>query len=215
MVEPKPGDIFRQGQVLNSTYRIDAVLGRGGTGEVYRATNLVSGRAVAIKVLSGALATTPEHLALIRREEEMRAITHEAVVRYSDNARTADGHVFLVMDFVDGPSLQDLMRQVASGLVACHARGIVHRDLSPDNIILRGGDPAAAVIIDFGIAKDTAAGAQTVVGRDCAGKYEYAAPSGLLWVMLLLILAGYTKQLAYATAASTRTSGEVMPDIFQ
>ena len=65
---------------------------------------------------------------------------------------------------------------MAEGLVATHARKIVHRDLSPDNIILRGGEPAQAVIIDFGIAKDASAGARTIVGNDFAGKYEYAAP---------------------------------------
>ena len=60
--------------------------------------------------------------------------------------------------------------------MATHARNIVHRDLSPDNIVLRGDDPAEAVIIDFGIAKDASAGARTIVGNDFAGKYEYAAP---------------------------------------
>ena len=69
--------------------------------------------------------------------------------------------------------------RVAEGLVATHAKNIVHRDLSPDNIILRGGDPSQAVIIDFGIAKDTNAGARTIVGNDFAGKYEYAAPEQL------------------------------------
>ena len=66
--------------------------------------------------------------------------------------------------------------RVAEGLVATHGRNIVHRDLSPDNIVLRGDDPAEAVIIDFGIAKDASAGARTIVGNDFAGKYEYAAP---------------------------------------
>ena len=63
--------------------------------------------------------------------------------------------------------------------MATHARSIVHRDLSPDNIILRGGEPEQAVIIDFGIAKDASAGARTIVGNDFAGKYEYAAPEQL------------------------------------
>ncbi|MEM8729672.1 MAG: protein kinase, partial [Pseudomonadota bacterium] len=60
-----------------------------------------------------------------------------------------------------------------------HGRNIVHRDLSPDNIILRSGDPAQAVIIDFGIAKDTNPGAETIVGNEFAGKYAYAAPEQL------------------------------------
>jgi len=70
-------------------------------------------------------------------------------------------------------------RRVAEGLQAAHARNIVHRDLSPDNIILRGGDPSQAVIIDFGIAKDTNPGAQTIIGNEFAGKYSYAAPEQL------------------------------------
>ena len=68
---------------------------------------------------------------------------------------------------------------MSEGLEAAHARNIVHRDLSPDNIILRDGDPAQAVIIDFGIAKDTNPGAETIVGGEFAGKYAYAAPEQL------------------------------------
>ena len=190
MIAPLPSDIFRPGQILNNTYEIEGVLGRGGTGEVYRACNQVSGRVVAIKALSAQFSGKADYVDLMRREEEMRNIQHDAVVRYTECSRTDDGHVFLVMDFVDGASLNEVMlsrrlsarelmivaHRVAEGLVATHARGIVHRDLSPDNIILRGGDPESAVIIDFGIAKDTAAGARTIVGDSFAGKYEYAAP---------------------------------------
>ncbi len=190
MLTPLPGDMFKPGQVLNNTYEIEGILGRGGTGEVYRARNQISSRIVAIKVLNAEFSGNADYLELMKREEEMRDIRHDAVVRYSDNSRTADGHVFLVMDFVDGPSLNDWLQRgnasprdlmivchrVADGLVATHARKIVHRDLSPDNIILRKGDPAQAVIIDFGIAKDDSAGARTIVGNEFAGKYEYAAP---------------------------------------
>ncbi len=190
MIAPLPGDIFKPGQVLNNTYEIEGILGRGGTGEVYRARNQISGRIVALKALNAEFSGNADYLELMKREEEMRDIIHDAVVRYSDNSRTADGHVFLVMDFVDGPSLNELLHRgnasprdllivchrVAGGLVATHARQIVHRDLSPDNIILRKGDPAQAVIIDFGIAKDESVGARTIVGNDFAGKYEYAAP---------------------------------------
>ena len=190
MLSPLPGDIFKTGQVLNNTYEIEGILGRGGTGEVYRARNQVNDRIVALKALNREFSRDDGYLELMKREEEMRSIMHPAVVRYSENSRTADGHVFLVMDYVEGPSLNEkLLRggqevrdllvvghRVAEGLVATHAHGIVHRDLSPDNIILKGGDPAEAVIIDFGIAKDTSIGARTIVGNDFAGKYEYAAP---------------------------------------
>jgi len=123
----------------------------------------------------------------------MRDIVHNAVVRYSECSKSDQGHVFLVMEYVDGISLSDAMSErrlsskelmiiahrVLEGLVAVHAHGIVHRDLSPDNIILRDGQAERATIIDFGIAKDTAAGARTIVGNEFAGKYEYAAPEQL------------------------------------
>ena len=185
--------IFQIGDVLNNTYRIDKVLGLGGTSEVYRAKSEISGRVVAVKALRTEFSRDEAFLALMTREEEMREIRHDAIVRYYDNQRTDDGHVYLVMDYVDGPGLdrklkdggmsaEDLLivaRRVAEGLVAAHRKNIVHRDLSPDNIILRDGDPNDAVIIDFGIAKDTNPGAETIVGNEFAGKYAYAAPEQL------------------------------------
>ncbi len=191
--DPLATDIFSKGQVLNNTYEVLGVLGRGGTGEVYLARNQISERNVAIKALNAQFSGQSEYIELMKREEQMRSILNDAVVRYSDCSRSDDGHVFLVMDYVDGISLSDLMEQrrledrellivahrVLEGLVATHAQGIVHRDLSPDNIILRGGAPERATIIDFGIAKDTAAGARTIVGKQFAGKYEYAAPEQL------------------------------------
>jgi serine/threonine-protein kinase len=186
-------DTFRVGDVLNNTYRIEAVLGRGGTSEVYRARSEISGRVVAIKVLKAELSRDEAYLRLMTREEAIRDVRHDAVVRYSENYRTPEGHVFLVMDYVEGPTLDrrmlsgpvpadDLMvigARVAEGLVAAHARRVVHRDLSPDNIILRDGKPDEAVIIDFGIAKDDRPGAETIVGNEFAGKYAYAAPEQL------------------------------------
>ncbi|MFQ5621857.1 MAG: protein kinase [Paracoccaceae bacterium] len=193
MSESRQGDTFQIGQILNNTYRVEEVLGRGGTSEVYRARSEISGRVVALKVLNSELSSNEDYLVLMNREEEIRDVRHEAVVRYSENHRTADGHIYLVMDYVDGPGLDKKMREggmsaedllvvasrVAEGLVATHAHNIVHRDLSPDNIILQGGDPAKAVIIDFGIAKDTNPGAETIVGNEFAGKYAYAAPEQL------------------------------------
>lgn len=193
MNESRPGDAFQPGDLLNNTYRIEAVLGRGGTSDVYRARSEISGRLVALKVLKAEFSGNDDYLVLLNREEEIRDVRHDAVVRYSENHRTQDGHVYLLMDYVDGPgmdkklrqgpmSVDDLMvicRRVAEGLQAAHTRNIVHRDLSPDNIILRDGDPAQAVIIDFGIAKDTNPGAETIVGNEFAGKYAYAAPEQL------------------------------------
>ncbi len=193
MIDPMPGDIFQTGQVLNNTYEILGVLGRGGTGEVYLARNRVVDRKVAIKALNSQFSGNADYVELMKREEEMRNIVHDAVVRYSECSMSDQNHVFLVMEFVDGTSLNDLMMErrvedrellivahrVLEGLVQVHHNGIVHRDLSPDNIILRDDDPERATIIDFGIAKDTTAGARTIVGNEFAGKYEYAAPEQL------------------------------------
>lgn len=229
MIGPLPGDIFRQGQVLNHTYEIEGVLGRGGTGEVYRARNQISGRIVAIKALNAQFSGNDDYIQLMRREEQMRDVVNDAVVRYSECSRTEQGHVFLVMDFIDGPSMNDVMmrrrmdprelmiiaHRVAEGLVAAHSRGIVHRDLSPDNVVLRDGAPEKAMIIDFGIAKDTSAGARTIVGNEFAGKYEYAAPEQLegraekrsdLYALGATLLAAFRGQVPFGGS----TPGEIV-----
>jgi serine/threonine-protein kinase len=193
MTESRQSDIFKPGDLLNNTYRIEAILGRGGTSEVYRARNEVSQRLVAIKALKSEFSDNEDYLTLMTREEEIREIRHDAVVRYSENHRTREGVIYLVMDYVEGPPLEAVMNsggmaaddllkviaRVAQGLQTAHRRNIVHRDLSPDNIILRGGIPEEAVIIDFGIAKDTNPGAKTIIGNEFAGKYGYAAPEQL------------------------------------
>lgn len=193
MVDSKPGDIFQPGELLNNTYRVESILGRGGTSEVYKARNEVSGRLTAVKVLKQEFSGDAAFITLMRREEAIREIRHDAIVRYSENHRTPSGLVYLLMDYVEGPALETRMkeggmsapdlvavcRRVCDGLRAAHGRRIIHRDLSPDNIILRGGIPSEAVIIDFGIAKDANPGAQTIVGNDFAGKYAYASPEQL------------------------------------
>lgn len=229
MIGPLPGDIFRQGQVLNHTYEIEGVLGRGGTGEVYRARNQISGRIVAIKALNAQFSGNDDYIQLMRREEQMRDVLNDAVVRYTECSRTEQGHVFLVMDFIDGPSMNDVMmrrrmdprelmiiaHRVAEGLVAAHGRGIVHRDLSPDNVVLRDGAAEKATIIDFGIAKDTSTGAKTIVGNEFAGKYEYAAPEQLegraekrsdLYALGATLLAAYRGQVPFGGS----TPGEIV-----
>lgn len=221
MIDALPGDIFHRGQILNNTYEIEGVLGRGGTGEVYRARNLISGRVVAIKALNAQFSGQEGYIELMRREEQMRDIRDDAVVRYTECSRSDQGHVFLVMDYIAGPSIADEMlkrrleprelmiiaHRVAEGLVAAHGQGIVHRDLSPDNVILRDGSPEKATIIDFGIAKDTGAGARTIVGNDFAGKYEYAAPEQMegkaeprsdLYALGALLLAAWKGQVPFA-----------------
>ena len=135
MTQPLPGDIFDVGDVLNTTHEIDRILGRGGTGEVYRARNRITERLVAIKALNRQFSGNADYIELMKREEEMRAIQHDAVVRYTECSLSDDGHVFLVMDYVEGSPLRDVMmrrrmeprelliigHRVAEGLVATHA----------------------------------------------------------------------------------------------
>ena len=229
MIDAMPGDIFSRGQVLNNTYEIEGVLGRGGTGEVYRAINQITGRTVAIKALNSQFSGNDDYIDLMKREEQMRDIRDDAVVRYTECSRSDQGHVFLVMDYIDGPSLNEEMaarrmevrelliiaHRVALGLRAAHRNGIVHRDLSPDNVILKGGSAEQAMIIDFGIAKDTGAGARTIVGNDFAGKYEYAAPEQVegkaekrsdFYALGALLLAAFRGEIPFAGA----TPGEMV-----
>jgi serine/threonine-protein kinase len=182
----KPGDI------LNSTYRIEALVGVGGTGEVYSATNLAQGSEVAIKVLRREFAADERFVQFMQREATvLDSIVDDAVVRYYGLQKTADygGLVFLVTEYILGPSLAHKMeegpvpaadlvhvaRRAAQGLKAAHGRGAYHRDLSPDNILLRDGHASRAVLIDFGIAKDVESGGKTVAQGGFLGKYEYAS----------------------------------------
>ncbi len=172
MIGPLPGDIFRQGQVPQPHLRDRGVLGRGGTGEVYRARNQISGRIVAIKALNAQFSGNDDYIQQMRREEQMRDVLNDAVVRYTECSAVrpgaclpGDGFSSTPLDErrddaprMDSRELMIIAHRVAEGLVAAHARGIVHRDLSPDNVVLRDGAAEKATIIDFGIAKDTSAG---------------------------------------------------------
>lgn len=188
---PQEASLFRKGNVLHETYRIEELIGVGGTGEVYRAENLVSRRTVAIKVLKREFSSDERFIDLMRREL-LRDVSSDAVVSYYELLRTKEygGHYFLVMEYIDGPSLAKLMaegpvapdtilkiaKRMAAGLRAAHGAKVMHRDISPDNIILRGGDPDRATLIDFGIAKDLKPEAHSVIQGGFAGKYQYVAP---------------------------------------
>ena len=184
--------ILQDGDRLGN-YGIEALIGVGGAGEVYKARNATSGKTVAIKILLDEHAHDPEHLERLLREGH--SIDHPAVLRYMDVFHTEahGGRHYLVMEYIEGVALSKLMsegpvpqdallsaaRTILEGLAACHAQSIFHRDISPDNIIFRDGDPARATLIDFGIAKDARPDAKTVVGQGFAGKFEYAAPEQL------------------------------------
>jgi predicted Ser/Thr protein kinase len=179
------------GEVLGHTYRIEAFLAKGGMGAVYRARHVVLESEHAIKVILSELSEDPQVIALLNQEAKtLRTIKNDAVVEYEGLFLDEYGRRYLVMEFVDGPSLASVIKdrrfspaevralreRLALGLAAAHEKGIYHRDISPDNVILPGGRLENAKIIDFGIAKSTATGEKTLIGGDFAGKYSYASP---------------------------------------
>lgn len=164
------------GTQLSAIYELDERIASGGMGEVYRGHNIQTGDQVAIKIVLPEFARDQTILSLFRKEASiLNHLSHDAVVRY--HVFTIDpgiGRPYLAMEFVDGPSLFDIFRlgamppqdvrrlchRLASGLSAVHQAGAIHRDLSPDNIILPGSRVERAKIIDFGIARSA------TVGRD-------------------------------------------------
>lgn len=191
---PGAGGPLAPGTVLSSTFEIEELVARGGMGEVYRARHRITGDAIAIKTIRPELAGDPKVAELFKREAQaLRNLRHPAIVSYEGVFDDGTGSLFLAMEYVDGPSLSKLLHngaipaaelvrlrdRLAGGLAAAHAQGVVHRDLSPDNVILPGGRIDDAKLIDFGIAKQTEGSKATIIGTDFAGKYAFAAPEQL------------------------------------
>jgi serine/threonine-protein kinase len=183
------------GTRLNGIYEIDHSIGAGGMGEIYKGHNIQTGDVVAIKLMLPELAENEAAMALFRKEASaLHSLYHEAIVRYYVfTVEPMLQRPYLAMEFVEGQSLSDLLKhgpltfeamyalkyRLATGLQAAHERGVIHRDVSPDNIIIPGGDVSRAKIIDFGIARSTQIGEGTVIGGGFAGKYNYVSPEQL------------------------------------
>jgi Protein kinase domain len=167
---PSSDDPFELGSVLDGRYRIDGLLGTGGMGRVYRAEHTKIGKSVAIKVLHADLGRNREASQRFQREAIASGrLDHPNIVGVSDFGVLDDGACYLVMEVLEGESLGDrlardhrihwveaieIMRGVLNGLRHAHERGVVHRDIKPDNVYLayKDGDPVIK-ILDFGIAK--------------------------------------------------------------
>jgi len=186
------------GTKLNGIYEIERHIASGGMGQIYRGHAIETGDAVAIKVMRTDLADNAMALALFRKEASaLHYIHHDAIVRYYVFSLDPDTHRhYLAMEFVDGEPLSEILKKgplpfdkvcllqerLAAGLEAAHRHGIIHRDLSPDNILIPAGDVSLAKIIDFGIARSTRANDGTVIGSGFAGKFNYVSPEQLgLW----------------------------------
>ncbi len=156
---------FAPGTMLNGRYRVIALLGKGGMGEVYRATDLTLGQSVALKFLPTLAGGDPRTLERFHNEVRIaRQVSHPNVCRVYDIGE-AEGMVYLSMEYVDGEDLSTLLRRIGrlpsdkateiarkicAGLAAAHDRGVIHRDLKPHNVMLdRRGE---VLICDFGLA---------------------------------------------------------------
>ena len=179
------------GTLLGNTYTIETLLAQGGMGEVYRARHVELATEHAIKIMLPSLAEDPKIVQLFREEaRKLGRLNNDAVVHYEGFFRDEHGLRYLVTEFVPGESLEQLLRRrrlepdevlrlrdrLALGLAAAHEMGIVHRDVSPENILLPDGDIDRAKLIDFGIAKSMDPSGMTIIGSDFAGKYSYVSP---------------------------------------
>src|SRR5215831_15659193 len=180
---------FLPGSLLAERYRIVALLGKGGMGEVYRADDLTLGQPVALKFLPEEAAKDTALLERFRGEVRIsRKVSHPNVCRVYDVGEV-EGQTFFTMEYVDGEDLAsllrrigrlphdkavDIARQLCAGLAAAHAKGVLHRDLKPANIMLDGR--GQAVITDFGLAALT----DQVQGAELrSGTPAYMAPEQL------------------------------------
>ncbi|WP_155798908.1 serine/threonine-protein kinase, partial [Sorangium cellulosum] len=168
---------MRPGVTVADRFRIEGLAGSGGMGSVYRATDLTDDSPVALKVQHRGAEHQERR---IEREARLLAeLRHPGIVRYVAHGVTGDGQRYLALEWLDGEDLAarvarerlgvdgavTLLRRLAGALGAVHARGIVHRDVTPGNIFLPGGALEAAKIVDFGIARAVAGAGPDSVPR--------------------------------------------------
>jgi serine/threonine protein kinase len=183
------------GRTLLEKYRIEALVGLGGMGAVYCAYHTGLDRHVAFKILQPNIAVADEHLIdLFEREAKVAGrLTHQNIVDVKDAGRTPEGLAYIVMEWLEGRTLDDelraqgrmsfartgeILRQVAAALAEAHSKNVVHRDLKPANVMLvRRGGREVVKVLDFGIGKilnETGASVSAVMGTP-----SYASPEQL------------------------------------
>jgi CheY-like chemotaxis protein len=196
LVEPRSPAQALPGTVLAGRYRLDALIGGGSFGTVFRARHLELDREVAVKVLATSAGTDPEALARFRREGASACrVQHPNAVAVLDFGVNPGGVAYLVMELLNGRSLEkeledrsqlppsrcaEIVVPICSALAAAHAVGIVHRDIKPSNIFLHQTPLGeVAKILDFGIAKmsgEAAIGQSLTVDGSLLGTPAYMAP---------------------------------------
>ena len=178
----------REERRFGDRFEVEALVGSGGQAMVFRARDLVDGRAVALKVLAGQGHNASERF---KREAEMLAtIAHPAIVRYVAHGATARGEPYLAMEWLDGETLAErlaretldpaatarLGSRVLQALAVAHRRGIVHWDIKPSNLFLPTADLALVKLIDFGIARRAQGDQQVTRPGTSLGTPLYMAP---------------------------------------
>jgi tRNA A-37 threonylcarbamoyl transferase component Bud32 len=185
------------GQVVNGKFRVEALVGQGGMGRVYRAKHLTLDRPVVLKMLHKDFSTDPQVVQRFQREARAASrLNHPNSIAVLDFGESEDGTLFMAMEFLGGRDLAKIVSeefplgegrivriggQILSALAEAHAQGIIHRDLKPENVMIepRRGEPDFVKVLDFGIAKITAPGANepklTQAGLVC-GTPEYMSP---------------------------------------
>jgi serine/threonine protein kinase len=170
-----------------ASYTLLEPIGHGGMAVVYRARQESLDRTVAVKILSENLAASPEFMERFRREARTAAnLRHPNVITVHDFGQDERGVPYLVLEYIEGPTLADLMDaglddgripnlldQIAAGLDYAHARGVIHRDIKPGNVLLT--DDGRAVLADFGLAW-LLEGAHLTLTGGVIGTPEYMSP---------------------------------------
>ncbi len=162
-------DVVSPGQVLDGRYRIVAKLGEGGMGEVYAAEHVHIEKRVAVKLLRHEILANPEAVTRFRQEaRSASSIGHKNIISIEDFGKLTDGRIYLCMELLEGEPLNDLLEQplgperilniliqTCHGLAAAHEKGIVHRDMKPENIFVTIAPDGTEIpkLLDFGIAK--------------------------------------------------------------
>lgn len=189
------------GTVIDSKYRIDSLMGKGGMGKVFRATHLQLNKTFALKLMNfNPSQSDPNHLVRFKREAEALArINHPNVVMVTDFGITPEQIPYIVMEYIEGVPLRSLLesmgklpekqavlisKQMCAGLHAAHVQGIVHRDLKPENIMIQqlADEEIMARVLDFGIAKLLQSdSSQNLTGNEeLLGTLKYMTPEQFL-----------------------------------
>lgn len=166
--------IVNPGDVVDERFRIERRIGEGGVGVVFRAIDVETGQVVALKIIA---ANTAEQIRRATQEIELLAqLAHPGIVRHVADGLTETDQLYLAMEWIDGVTVAErlqsdgfslreavaLAREVASALGEAHAIQVAHRDIKPSNILLEGGAPARARLIDFGLARLVGSGYRSV-----------------------------------------------------